>query len=76
MRILAELHKDAPYHDGSFEHWAKEPSIQYPFRWDDGTRFYMARVDEAPWDEWTTDANASPIQPDGWSAQPVNEAEV
>lgn len=35
----------------------------------------MAPVDVAPWDEWTTDVNASPDKPEGWGESVAQQAD-
>lgn len=65
-RKLDILHKDAPYHDGSFKVWSQEPTMETPFHYSDGTRFFMSPVELAPWDDWTVDVYASPMKPDDW----------
>lgn len=74
-RLFALLHEEQPYHDGTFQRWAKEPSAAYPFHYGDGHRFYLTPSDIAPWDEWTTDVNASPDKPDGWGESVAQKSE-
>lgn len=67
MRLHTELHSEESgnvYHDGTFQNWSPKATPRTPFRFDDGVRFFMSPVELAPWDEWTTDVNASPIKPD------------
>lgn len=69
MRMFTELHTEKSgrvFHDGTYQGWVKEFDPAHPFRYDDGTRFYMAASDVAPWDEFTTDPDASPVKPDYW----------
>lgn len=74
-RLFSLLHEERPYHNGDFTGWSKEPSVSTPFHYGDGHRFYMAPVDVAPWDEWTTDANASPDKPEGWDESVAQETD-
>ena len=63
----ADLHKDAPYHDGSFKSWAKERSRSHPYHYGDGVTFGVADHDLWPGDRFTTDQYASPsgvVSPD------------
>jgi hypothetical protein len=52
QRLYALRHEDAPFHDGSFENWAKEPSRAYPFHYADGVSFWMSRDDLTPDADW------------------------
>lgn len=54
------LHEEAPYHDGSFANWAKEPSSDFPFHYADGTGIYLSPFDERPGDKFLTEKNADP----------------
>lgn len=65
-RQYSLLHKKEPYHDGSFKFWSKEPTPFTPFHFMDGVRLRMSPIELAPWDQWTTDENASPDKPDDW----------
>jgi hypothetical protein len=65
-RLFDLLHEKEPFHDGAFLIWSDKPSKLTPFRYDDGTRFYMAPIDEAPWDKWPTEKYASPDKPQDW----------
>lgn len=63
-----ELHKAAPYHDGTFAEWAAERSSEYPYHAKAGVTFYVADEDTNPDDAFTTDAGAIPVplpSPDG-----------
>ena len=42
------LHKAAPYHDGSFGSWSKEPDAAHPFHFRDGVTIWVAPVDVDP----------------------------
>ena len=48
------LHKEKPYHDGTFQHWAKEPDGQHPFHFRDGVHLWVARTDVNPDDNFLT----------------------
>lgn len=56
-----DLHKDAPYHDGTFQSWSKERGEAFPYRYTEGVKLGVADHDLAPWDTFTTDMNASPL---------------
>lgn len=43
--LFERLHEDAPWHDGTFESWAKEPSEQYPYHFNHGTKIWVAETD-------------------------------
>lgn len=55
------LHKDRPWHNGSFRSWATERSDSHPFYYTHGVTIGVADFDAAPWDLFTTEANASPV---------------
>lgn len=57
------LHQEAPYHDGTFESWSKEPSLSHPFRYDDGVRITLSRLDLTPDDDFL--GQSRPEQADG-----------
>lgn len=52
QRLYEELHKDEPYHDGSFEQWSKTASADFPFHYSDGVSIYLAETDENPEDDF------------------------
>lgn len=39
------LHKDAPWHDGTFESWAEKPSRTHPYHHSHGTTIWVADTD-------------------------------
>lgn len=47
-RQYEALHEQAPWHNGTFEHWAKERSDNHPFRYDDGVTIGVSRHDLTP----------------------------
>lgn len=59
--MYADLHKDAPYHNGTFGSWVKERSASHPYHFSDGVTFGVAGEDLAPHDKFTTDEYASPV---------------
>jgi hypothetical protein len=60
------LHDERKWHDGSFAHWAKEPSDAYPYRFDMGVTQGVSDVDVRPTDTFLTDERASwPPPPQG-----------
>lgn len=54
--LYEERHKKAPFHDGSFDRWAKERSREFPFHYADGVSFYLAETDENPGDNFLGDS--------------------
>lgn len=54
------LHEDAPFHDGTFQSWAKERSRSHPYKYDEGVSIGVAKRDLAPHDLFTTKPDASP----------------
>ena len=61
--LYAAQHEDAPYHNGTFTDWGKTRSTDHPYRYDEGVVIGIADHNIAPWDEFTTQVDASPIQP-------------
>jgi hypothetical protein len=61
-RAYAELHSERSFHDGTFTSWAKERSRSHPYHFGDGVSLWVADQDAAPWDEFTTKVNASPVE--------------
>lgn len=43
-----EIHKDLPYHDGSFKKWAKTRSDSTPYHYRDGVSISVHREDFSP----------------------------
>lgn len=59
------LHKETPWHDGTFTSWAKEWSRSHPVPL--AGRYIKVGVadhDLTPWDKFTTEVEASPLPPD------------
>lgn len=48
--LYDQRHEAAPYHDGSFEDWAKERSASHPYHYRDGVRLWVSDVDYSPGD--------------------------
>lgn len=46
------LHKEAPYHDGSFSSWAKERTNSHPYGMFDGVTIWVADRDLTPDDKF------------------------
>jgi hypothetical protein len=61
--LYDDLHKDRPFHDGSFTSWSKTRSKAHPFHHNDGVTIGSAAEDINPWDEFTTKVDASPVPP-------------
>ncbi len=59
----AKLHEKEPYHDGSFTSWAKDRGPSHPYHFNDGVHIGVAGHDLTPHDLFTTEVNASPVQP-------------
>lgn len=51
-RLYDLLHEDAPYHNGAFERWRKEPDRDSPFHYWDGVTIWLSPVELAPDDQW------------------------
>lgn len=67
------LHADKPYHDGTETSWAAEPSLSHPFKYDDGVRIWLSRVDETPDDDFLKQSVAQ--QPSGEVGEPADDAD-
>ena len=61
----AELHREEPFHDGTFTSWAEKRSRTHPYHFQEGVKIGVADVDLAPEDKFTTDryASPSPVEP-------------
>lgn len=57
----AKLHEKAPYHDGSFTSWAADRGPSHPYHFNDGVSIGIADHNVTPWDNFTTKAEASPV---------------
>lgn len=51
-RKWESLHKDRPFHDGSFKSWRVERSDSHPYHYTDGVRLWVAEVDYEPDGDW------------------------
>ena len=47
-----ELHKAAPYHDGTFTKWGRERSKKTPYHYRDGVKIWVADTDLSPHDHF------------------------
>lgn len=66
QHLYDELHKDRPFHDGTWLNWSPERSAATPYHYSDGVTIYASPEDDNPGDFFTTDANARPWdEPDG-----------
>jgi hypothetical protein len=54
------LHEREPYHDGTFENWSKDASAEFPYRYDDGVRIWVAPVDLTPDDDFLDQGLSAP----------------
>lgn len=54
QRKYEALHKELPYHDGTFAQWSKEPTDATPFHFSDGVTVYVADSDINPDDDFLT----------------------
>lgn len=67
-----EMHKDAPFHDGTFTEWGSERTRRTPFHFrDDGVTLWMASVDLSPDDDFL--AAAGPAVLAGDSDEPPDD---
>lgn len=60
----AGLHEKLQWHDGTFTAWASKRTPAYPFHRDAGVSIHVAEHDLTPWDDFTTDPDASPVRPE------------
>lgn len=47
-----QLHKDEPFHDGTFKSWARDRSTSHPYHYRDGVRVWVAPLDLSPDDDF------------------------
>jgi hypothetical protein len=59
--------KDANFHDGTFTNWAKEWSYEHRVPAGAGETVGVALFDVNPWDEFTRNADQSPLPPESVS---------
>lgn len=74
--MYSDLHEKRPFHDGTFTRWAEKRSRLFPFHYRDGVNVHVAEEDIAPGDEFTTEANASPLAGDGEHENPEHEGDA
>lgn len=55
--------EDAQFHNGAFTDWAKVRSASHPYPAGAGEAIGVADQDIAPWDKFTTERDASPLEP-------------
>lgn len=48
------IHEDAPWHDGTFQHWSKDQSRDFPYHFDHGVTIVVTETDENPEDQFLT----------------------
>ena len=52
--LYDDLHKDAPYHDGTFKNWAEKRSKSFPYHARDGVLIGASTTDLFPDDHFLT----------------------
>lgn len=57
-RRYDELHKDHPFHDGSFTKWSEKASLATPYHFRDGVEIRVAEVDINPTDQFLSAGTA------------------
>lgn len=55
QRRYDKLHKDRPFHDGTFADWAESPSQSHPYHYLDGVRIWVSKHDLTPDDNFLDD---------------------
>lgn len=55
------LHAEAPFHDGTFREWAKEPSEFTPYRFNDGVTIWVSDQNLTPEDPFLTAPGDEPM---------------
>lgn len=64
IAALKELRgENSNFHDGTFTDWVAKRSDEHPFPAGAGETIGIADTNIAPWDEFTTELDASPIRP-------------
>jgi hypothetical protein len=64
QQAFDRLHHEMPYHDGTYQRWAKDQTSEFPFKYDDGSHIYTASADADPDDDFLTNKNAVPTAPE------------
>ena len=59
-RRFEQIHERLPYHDGTETSWAKEPSRDHPYRYDDGVHIWVADTDVNPDDDFLRSGGPAP----------------
>jgi len=54
--FYADLHAEAPFHDGSFKRWATERSRAFPFHFTDGVSIWLSPVELSPGEDFLNPA--------------------
>jgi hypothetical protein len=67
----SRLHDDRPWHDGTFQKWAENPSEGFPYHRDHGLVIGVADTDLRPHDLFLTRERWGPDQTDD---EPVSDA--
>jgi hypothetical protein len=50
--LYDEIHKERPYHDGTFRHWSSERTPETPCHYRDGVTIWVAPTDLNPEDRF------------------------
>lgn len=50
--LYAELHKEQPFHDGTFTFWAEKRTKAHPFHFNDGVTIWLSPVELDSADEF------------------------
>lgn len=56
------LHADAPWHDGTFESWAENPSLSHPYHFSHGVTVWVADTDLGLGGDFLTSTGRSSLE--------------
>lgn len=62
-QALHDEESGAAFHDGTFTRWAGKRSASHPYAANAGVTIGVADRNLAPWDRFTKDRDASPVEP-------------
>lgn len=52
-----DLHREQPYHDGTFTHWTEKRTERTPFHYRDGVSLWLSPTDDTPDDDFLGQAS-------------------
>lgn len=64
QRWFEEIHRDKPFHDGSFDRWSEKWSPGFPFHYSDGTTVWISKEELGLGGDFLNRGSAAPEEPD------------